>query len=61
MEQAETWAAANDVTAIESGVYEFNQAAQEFYRGPGYTTFHWRKNKSLQTPQPNSALCLLAP
>ena len=48
MEQAEAWARTNGATAIELGVYEFNQEAQAFYRDLGYTTFHRRMGKSLE-------------
>ncbi len=48
MEQAETWAKAQGAIAIELGVYEFNQAAQEFYRSLGYSTFHRRMGKELK-------------
>ena len=50
MEQAEAWARTNGATAIELGVYEFNQEAQAFYRDLGYTTFHRRMGKSLEEP-----------
>jgi diamine N-acetyltransferase len=39
MAQAEAWAKTNGATAIELGVYEFNQEAQAFYRDLGYTSF----------------------
>ncbi len=48
MEQAETWAIAQGATAIELGVYEFNQQAQDFYRALGYSTFHRRMGKELK-------------
>jgi ribosomal protein S18 acetylase RimI-like enzyme len=48
MEQAEAWARTNGATAIELGVYEFNQEAQAFYRDLGYTTFHRRMGKALE-------------
>ncbi len=48
MEQAEAWAIAQGAAAIELGVYEFNQPAQEFYRSLGYTTFHRRMGKQLK-------------
>jgi len=50
MEQAEAWATMNDATAIELGVYEFNQEAQEFYRNLDYITFHRRMGKTLKEP-----------
>jgi ribosomal protein S18 acetylase RimI-like enzyme len=48
MKQAEAWAVAQGATAIELGVYEFNQQAQEFYRDLGYGTFHQRMGKELK-------------
>jgi ribosomal protein S18 acetylase RimI-like enzyme len=48
MAQAEAWAKTNGATAIELGVYEFNQEAQAFYRDLGYTTFHRRMGKALE-------------
>ncbi len=48
MEQAEAWARTNGATAIELGVYEFNQEAQAFYRDLGYTTFYRRMGKTLE-------------
>ena len=47
MHQAEAWAIAQGVDWVELNVYEFNQAAQAFYRRLGYTCYRRMMSKKL--------------
>jgi ribosomal protein S18 acetylase RimI-like enzyme len=48
MDTAQEWAIARGATAIELNVYEFNEAAQAFYRQLGYATLSRRMIKNLK-------------
>jgi ribosomal protein S18 acetylase RimI-like enzyme len=48
MDAAQEWAIARGATAIELNVYEFNEAAQAFYRQLGYATLSRRMIKNLK-------------
>ena len=48
MNQAEAWAASQEVSEVELNVYEFNLGAQAFYRQLGYTTYSRKMSKKLR-------------
>ena len=48
MDKMQEWASAKGATSIELNVYEFNQAANAFYRKLGYETISHKMSKSLR-------------
>ena len=46
-DEVDSWAKAQGATSIELNVYEFNQAAMQFYAALGYTTQSRRLSKPL--------------
>lgn len=47
MDKAHAWAAEKEATSVQLNVYEFNQAAIDFYGSLGYETLSRRMQKSL--------------
>jgi len=47
MKRAHQWANAMEATSVELTVWDFNQGAQDFYRGLGYIPKHLRMTKEL--------------
>lgn len=48
MDKVHAWAKEKGATSVQLVVYEFNQAAVDFYRSLGYETLRWRMRKPLQ-------------